>query len=59
MKNLLITVFFLSLTLHGLLLLMAVLYIMGAVFKSKAKKAEALKAAEQAAAPAEAPAAEP
>ena len=43
----------------GLLLLMVVLYIMGAVFKSKAKKAEALKAAEQAAAPAEAPAAEP
>ena len=42
----------------GLLLLMVVLYIMGAVFKSKAKKAEALKAAEQAA-PAEAPAAEP
>ena len=33
----------------GLLLLMVVLYIMGAVFKSKAKKAEALKAAEQAA----------
>ena len=43
----------------GLLLLMVVLYIMGAVFKSKAKKAEALEAAEQAAAPAEAPAAEP
>ena len=38
----------------GLLLLMVVLYIMGAVFKSKAKKAESLKAAEQAAAPAEA-----
>ena len=38
---------------------MLVLYIMGAVFKSKAKKAEALKAAEKAAAPAEAPAAEP
>ena len=43
----------------GLVLLMLVLYIMGAVFKSKAKKAEALKAAEKAAAPAEAPAAEP
>ena len=41
----------------GLVLLMLVLYIMGAVFKSKAKKAEALKAAEKAAA--EAPAAEP
>ena len=41
----------------GLVLLMLVLYIMGAVFKSKAKKAEALKAAEKAAAPAEAPAA--
>ena len=40
-------------------LLMLVLYIMGAMFKSKAKKAEALKAAEKAAAPAEAPAAEP
>ncbi len=39
----------------GLLLLMLVLYIMGAVFKSKAKKAEVLKAAEKAAAPAEAP----
>ena len=35
----------------GLVLLMLVLYIMGAVFKSKAKKAEALKAAEKAAAP--------
>ena len=33
----------------GLVLLMLVLYIMGAVFKSKAKKAEALKAAEKAA----------
>lgn len=43
----------------GLVLLMLVLYIMGAVFKSKAKKVEALKAAEKAAAPAEAPAAEP
>lgn len=44
----------------GLALLMLVLYIMGAVFKSKAKKAEALKAAEKAAAPAETtPAAEP
>ena len=44
----------------GLVLLMLVLYIMGAVFKSKAKKAEALKAAEKAAAPAETtPAAEP
>lgn len=43
----------------GLVLLMLVLYIMGAVFKSKAKKAEALKAAEKAAAPAEAPATEP
>ena len=42
----------------GLVLLMLVLYIMGAVFKSKAKKAEALKAAEKAAAPADAPAAE-
>lgn len=31
----------------GLVLLMLVLYIMGAVFKSKAKKAEALKAAER------------
>ena len=35
----------------GLVLLMLVLYIMGAVFKSKAKKAEALKAAEKPLAP--------